>query len=90
MLAVMSKNIIVAGASGSGGAARADRQFRLRDGDGGRGRSVGFGGAERLGPRQGAGSFDLGAAGSPMVKTVAGRMAASDFTPNFQVRLVAK
>jgi 3-hydroxyisobutyrate dehydrogenase len=31
-----------------------------------------------------------GAPGSPMVKTVAGRMAAADYTPNFMLRLLAK
>jgi 3-hydroxyisobutyrate dehydrogenase len=31
-----------------------------------------------------------GAPGSPLVKTVAGRMTASDFTPNFLLRLMAK
>jgi len=31
-----------------------------------------------------------GAPGSPLVKTVAGRMTAPDFTPNFLLRLLAK
>jgi 3-hydroxyisobutyrate dehydrogenase len=31
-----------------------------------------------------------GAPGSPLVKTIAGRMTASDFTPNFLLRLMAK
>jgi 3-hydroxyisobutyrate dehydrogenase len=31
-----------------------------------------------------------GAPGSPMVKTVAARMAAADYTPNFMLRLLAK
>ncbi|MGO8701766.1 MAG: NAD-binding protein [Limisphaerales bacterium] len=90
MLAVMSKNIIVAGASGSGALLKLINNFVCGT------ETAAVAEALVLAERSGLDRakvlevLTLGAAGSPMVKTVAGRMAASDFTPNFQVRLVAK
>jgi 3-hydroxyisobutyrate dehydrogenase len=90
MLAAMSKNIIVAGPSGSGALLKLINNFVCGT------QTAALAEALVLAERSGLERdkvlevLTLGAAGSPMVKTVAARMAASDFTPNFQVKLIAK
>jgi 3-hydroxyisobutyrate dehydrogenase len=90
MLAAMSKNIIVAGPAGSGALLKLINNFVCGT------QTAALAEALVLAERSGLERakvlevLTLGAAGSPMVKTVAARMAASDFTPNFQVRLIAK
>jgi 3-hydroxyisobutyrate dehydrogenase len=90
MLAAMSKNIIEAGPAGSGALLKLINNFVCGT------QTAALAEALVLAERSGLDRakvlevLTLGAAGSPMVKTVAARMAASDFTPNFQVRLIAK
>lgn len=90
ILAVMGKKIIVAGPSGSGALLKLVNNFVCGVQTAALGEALIWAERSGLDPAKVLEVLTQGAAGSPMVKTVATRMSASDFTPNFQARLIAK
>ncbi len=91
LLVMMSKEIIHLGPMGSGAAAEADQQFYVRrSGGGGWRRDWRWCRARGWMPRRRLPLLVNGAPGSPLVKILATRHGNKDYTPNFQLRLLAK
>lgn len=90
VFAAMAKNVTHVGPTGGGALLKLVNNFVCGT------QVVAFAEAIALAERAGLNRervFDLltnGAGGSPIVKTIAARVAASDFTPNFFLRLMAK
>src|SRR5437879_3850507 len=90
VLSVMSRDIVHLGPTGSGAYLKLINNFLCGVQAASLAEAIAFIGKSGLDRSKAVSVLTSGAPGSPLLKVISGRAAAADFTPNFELRLMAK